>query len=707
MKFANKVVRAALLALAMSCSAPAVTPPQLPPPAADGTGPAASAVVAAPSAPEPLPDDLAAMLPPASVYLELKDVQKLLAPDGLVAKAMGADPVEAIVAQIPTGKLPREVAAAALRSVDALAVVSSKGKASAMVVRLTNGEPVEAALRAQVAEDLGTAPRGGHRYGLGKIEVDWFPAARVLVVGNRQMTAAIADVLEGRRASMAEAPKLAAARAKASGALLLVMADPSEIFAEKASIRDALFADGDPLVLSLSADLAAPLVAEARLSGTAITSLPPQPAPLDLAARLPAETVGWLSYSSRSDRAGDERFQELFGMLGAFDDRLAALPALLPLMWGVSGGELMNTLGTQGVLAVVAGGAAAKAKKATEFGATVWIQELSSDTAAKTFDPLLKTLEKKGDQKYRVRRDARGLTAEPKDPKSDAPYSVLRFIGDHGLLAAGDKKTVERIVAAFEKGQDTLGSAAPTAPAGTRAELAVRLDRIMPLVAARMPGADSDALVKLAAALGPAVIRYASSAEGRGVRMRLETGMAGAAGIGALSAVAIYGVRRYLAAAKTSEAKNTVGSIGRAAQAAFEREEVRVVPQPGQLDVQGIHTLCQSAQSVPAVVPSGIKYHPSSAPGTDYDTGDDHTGWKCLRFAVDWPHYYRYSYHVGSGYLGPARGGPNPGPNGFEVAAEGDLDGDGKTSLFTLTGKIDAKGSLVITRELFIADELE
>src|SRR5689334_23265245 len=42
--------------------------------------------------------------------------------------------------------------------------------------------------------------------------------------------------------------------------------------------------------------------------------------------------------------------------------------------------------------------------------------------------------------------------------------------------------------------------------------------------------------------------------------------------IGVLAALAIYGVRRYLATSKTAEAKNTIGGIARAAVAAYERE---------------------------------------------------------------------------------------------------------------------------------------
>jgi hypothetical protein len=42
-----------------------------------------------------------------------------------------------------------------------------------------------------------------------------------------------------------------------------------------------------------------------------------------------------------------------------------------------------------------------------------------------------------------------------------------------------------------------------------------------------------------------------------------------------------------------------------------------------------------------------------------------------------WHEFDRARYRIGGNYKGPARGDPDPGPNGFEVSAEGDLDGDG------------------------------
>lgn len=50
-----------------------------------------------------------------------------------------------------------------------------------------------------------------------------------------------------------------------------------------------------------------------------------------------------------------------------------------------------------------------------------------------------------------------------------------------------------------------------------------------------------------------------------------------------------------------------------------------------------------------------------------------------------------YRYTAGSGYLGPALGGIDPGPDGFEVSAQGDYDGNGVRSTFLVAGLKDPK----------------
>jgi len=179
-------------------------------------------------------------------------------------------------------------------------------------------------------------------------------------------------------------------------------------------------------------------------------------------------------------------------------------------------------------------------------------------------------------------------------------------------------------------------------------------------------------------------------------------------GIRVLAALASSGVRQYIDQSKIAEAKNTVGAIARSAIGAYEREQVfspgAPLPSPSAI----VHVLCDSATPVPAQVPKGTKVQPSSAPGADFQSGTPTAGWRCLRFEMTAPHHYQYEYRRGGPYKGPARGGPDPGPFGFEISAEGDLDGDGKTSLFTRIGTIDRPNAAVrLSTEIFVSDERE
>ena len=169
--------------------------------------------------------------------------------------------------------------------------------------------------------------------------------------------------------------------------------------------------------------------------------------------------------------------------------------------------------------------------------------------------------------------------------------------------------------------------------------------------------------------------------------------------IGVLVTLGIYGTRKYLAAAKTAEAKNSIGAICRGAAAAYEREELvgtKVVA----------NRLCDSANPVPSSMSSikGMKYQPNSASGTDFNVGDAQTGWPCLKFSMTYPVYYRYQYRKGSGYLSPSTAA---GANGFEVSAQGDLDGDGVPSTFSRSGIVGPSGSIVLAPTITVDNEFE
>jgi type IV pilus assembly protein PilA len=179
--------------------------------------------------------------------------------------------------------------------------------------------------------------------------------------------------------------------------------------------------------------------------------------------------------------------------------------------------------------------------------------------------------------------------------------------------------------------------------------------------------------------------------------------------VGVLAALAIYGVRTYLASARTTEAKAGVGAISQLATVVYEREagqaDLIAAAQGGNSQPEA-NFLCSSALPVPAVIPPGNKYQPGNAPGSDFHTGSSTEGWLCLGFTVSTPMYYQYNYFKGGGYLSPGLGGPDPGSDGFEAAARGDLNNDGTYATFARTGVIVNK-HLRVSTQIFVDNEFD
>lgn len=179
--------------------------------------------------------------------------------------------------------------------------------------------------------------------------------------------------------------------------------------------------------------------------------------------------------------------------------------------------------------------------------------------------------------------------------------------------------------------------------------------------------------------------------------------------IGVLAALAIYGVRRYLATSKTAEAKNTIGAITRAGVAAYERETTPAeVLADGTTSAATVHQFCASAANkVPDTVPPPAKkYQPSTADNADFNTGNALTGWKCLKFQMNEAMYFQYIYTQGAG---PNDGAAGTGANGtgFEATAKGDLSGDGVNFSTFARGVSLRNGIPIVGTELFVANELE
>jgi hypothetical protein len=139
--------------------------------------------------------------------------------------------------------------------------------------------------------------------------------------------------------------------------------------------------------------------------------------------------------------------------------------------------------------------------------------------------------------------------------------------------------------------------------------------------------------------------------------------------IATLATLAVTSVKLHQTRAKNAEAISNLGQIGKAASATYARER----------GMGAKPAFCLSARAkVPTSAPRGTKY--VSGP-TDWLAGDESRGWACLNFDILGPQYYSY------GYVSK--------PPGFTATAEGDLDGNGTTSSFALSGEV-VSGTVII-----------
>jgi type IV pilus assembly protein PilA len=127
--------------------------------------------------------------------------------------------------------------------------------------------------------------------------------------------------------------------------------------------------------------------------------------------------------------------------------------------------------------------------------------------------------------------------------------------------------------------------------------------------------------------------------------------------VGVLAVLAVYGVRKYLANAKSVEARNALGQIAKDASTAE----------------AAANAFCPNAPMVPSDLASvqGKKYQSTKA---DWNQA----GWRCLMFSLEMPQYYAYSYTTVT---------TDGNSGGFTAYAYGDLDGNGIYSTFSVVGQ--------------------
>ncbi len=165
--------------------------------------------------------------------------------------------------------------------------------------------------------------------------------------------------------------------------------------------------------------------------------------------------------------------------------------------------------------------------------------------------------------------------------------------------------------------------------------------------------------------------------------------------VGVLAALAVYGVGKYLRNAKTAEVRNAVGQMAKDAKAAYERTLVSSSVLTGVAPGLSNNLCTSGSSSVPASKSSiaGRKYQSAPSEWTA-DTGTSGKGFACLRFAMSDPQYFMYNYTGTSGAAGT-----------FAAIGMGDLNGDGVTSTFTLSGAVT--GGVVFVAPNFAEDKPE
>lgn len=170
--------------------------------------------------------------------------------------------------------------------------------------------------------------------------------------------------------------------------------------------------------------------------------------------------------------------------------------------------------------------------------------------------------------------------------------------------------------------------------------------------------------------------------------------------IGVLAALAIYGVQKYLANAKSAEGRGVLGRIAKDAVGSSMGDLMNsdMIPLRGSREFK--RRLCGEAVPVPAALsavssfpvvtpvtaPSEIQGKKYQSDQAEWSTGGADDGWQCLRTMVVGPQIYAYGYHSTVAH------GAEPQKldvgQRFTAYAVGDLDGDLDASVLWLSGDV-------------------
>ena len=122
--------------------------------------------------------------------------------------------------------------------------------------------------------------------------------------------------------------------------------------------------------------------------------------------------------------------------------------------------------------------------------------------------------------------------------------------------------------------------------------------------------------------------------------------------IGVLASLAVYGVSRYLQNAKSAEGRGAVGRMAKDAASAFSREEMSGAVMAFNTSVSASKGICGSvAAPVPAndADVAGKKWQSKPSDWVTADLAGKKAGWSCLKFSMEAPQTFQYSYKATPG----------------------------------------------------------
>lgn len=296
----------------------------------------------------------------------------------------------------------------------------------------------------------------------------WFPDQKVLVLGTDDLVEDIADVIEKGKESFADGELMAGAQFE-SGSSVLTVVDPALLDDLDDEIRDGYFKDVGPFsgsVKFVDAGVMVSVIGQAAGEKMPDDSKLTDAVTLDLPQRLPADTLAYAAFSSKSELTGEEAETAIIKSVREGDKEAGKeLEKMLDDLkdeYGVNLATVYDATGDQGVVAVTV----SKKYKldleeldpedATKHVAVAYLQHLQDKDAAQKLVKELRTevVDKLLGDKYEIDKKGDGFVAKPQE--DELPTIRVEFIEDHLVVAAGKKKRADAIFKAFEGQASTL-----------------------------------------------------------------------------------------------------------------------------------------------------------------------------------------------------------------------------------------------------------